>query len=394
MPVGYQKNLLYGLALPILGLRPNWRKVLTPEDDIDHLAPRIEQTFKRNHVVGGSVQRIRNGKLAERYLAGYASLHPSAPVTDDTLFRTASIAKMACALLVMRLQTQGKLDVYEDISAFWGKPIRNPNHPDTPIPLAALLSHTSGMMDSPLYYRSFSSVIPVEEILADGGCFTCRKPFEKFQYSNFAAGLIGCLLEKRFGESLETLAQRELFTPLGAQATFDLSALTIAPLANSYRVLPPSRTPAFDARKRAAGAAPLDAPDPQTHYLLGSGGLLVTAEGLARLALPLMDGGKAGEKAFLTPESVHQMKTPLSSWPQQEVDMRHGMGLFTLDDRAVCARRLYGHQGFAYGAVNGVFFDDEGNGFVSLNSGASERRFGHLSCLNRDLIDVFFSGGR
>ena len=67
--------------------------------------------------------------------------------------------------------------------------------------------------------------------------------------------------------------------------------------------------------------------------------------------------------------------------------MRHGMGLFTLEDESVCsAYRLYGHQGFAYGAVNGFFFDEEGNGFVSFNSGASERRAGRLSCLNRDLI--------
>ena len=66
--------------------------------------------------------------------------------------------------------------------------------------------------------------------------------------------------------------------------------------------------------------------------------------------------------------------------------LRHGMGLFTLEDQSVSPRRLYGHQGFAYGAVNGVFFDGEGNGFVSFNSGASEQRVGRLSCLNRDLI--------
>ena len=66
--------------------------------------------------------------------------------------------------------------------------------------------------------------------------------------------------------------------------------------------------------------------------------------------------------------------------------MRHGMGLLQLDDRRIFPRSLYGHQGFAYGAVNGVFVDEYGNGFASLNSGASEKRLGHLSCLNRYLI--------
>lgn len=387
MPVGSKKNALYGFALPVFSLRPQWRNISITGDDIDSLSPRIEHVLQHNRVVGGCVQRIRGGKLAECWFAGNASLRPSVPVLSTTLFRMASIAKMACALLVMRLQTLGKLDVNEDISVFWGNPIRNPYHPDNPIPLSSLLSHTSGLMDSPLYYRSFSQSIPVDEILSDGGCFTHRKPFEKFQYSNFAAGLIGCLLEKRFGVSLETLAQRELFTPLGIQATFDLTTLSAASLADDYRVLPPSRKPAFNASMRISAAMPLAKPDPQTHYLLGSGSLFITAEGLARLAMPLINEGQS----FLTSESVRQMKTPLSNWPQPEVNMRHGMGLFVLDDRSVCAHRIFGHQGFAYGAVNGIFFDEYGNGFVSLNSGASEQRFGHLSCLNRDLIDVFFT---
>jgi len=36
-----------------------------------------------------------------------------------------------------------------------------------------------------------------------------------------------------------------------------------------------------------------------------------------------------------------------------------------------------------------VFFDAEGNGFASLNSGVSERRIGHLALINRDLIRLW-----
>ncbi len=118
----------------------------------------------------------------------------------------------------------------------------------------------------------------------------------------------------------------------------------------------------------------------------------MTAEGLARLTLPLMGGLGPDGQTFLSPESLLQMKTPTTTWPEPAVRMRHGMGLLEVDDPAVCARRLHGRQGFAYGAVNGVFFDEDGNGFVSLNSGASERRVGHLSCLNRDLIRVCLGG--
>jgi hypothetical protein len=48
---------------------------------------------------------------------------------------------------------------------------------------------------------------------------------------------------------------------------------------------------------------------------------------------------------------------------------------------------LYGHQGFAYGAAQGAFYEEStGNGFVFLNGGASEARRGHLALVNRDLI--------
>ena len=389
MPIGKYKNALYALALPFAGLNSHWKAVSTADGQI---IPELAGICRGHHVVGGCIQRIRNGELTECYPFGYASLSPRISVTADTYFRTASVAKMVCAVLVMRLQTLGRLDVNEDISAFWGEKIRNPFCPETPIPLSALLSHTSGLLDSPLYFQSYQNPVSVSDILSDGGCFSARRPGEVFRYSNFAAGLIGCLLEKRFGESLETLAQRELFIPLGMSASFDLLSLPMGQVANSYRVLPASSHPSFSAEIRIHNTTPLDAPDPEHHYLLASGGLFLTAEAMARLTLPLLNGGCHKGNRFLSPETVVLMKTPQGIWPDQEIRMNHGMGLLSLEDCRISPAPLYGHQGFAYGAVNGVFFDDAGNGFVSLNSGASERRVGHLSCLNRDLIRFFKVG--
>lgn len=392
MPVGYRKNILYSALLPILGKRCQWKTVQRYGEGNADLTDSIRRALRRNHVVGGCVQMIRGGKLAETYCAGLATLQPARPVGSGTVFRTASIAKMACALLVMRLQTQGKLDVDEDISDLWGERIRNPYHPDKPIPLSALMSHTSGIVDSPMYFHSFTHPVTTDDLLHNSTTFADREPFAKFQYSNFAAGLIGCLLEKRFGESFETLAQRELFQPLGARATFDLASLGGVLVANSYRVLPAASAPAFHAAERFRTASPLDVADPQTHFLLASGSLFITAEGLARLILPLVNGGLLNGEVFLDDRALREMTSANTAWPEPEVRMRHGMGLLEVDDRAIHPQRLHGHQGFAYGAVNGVFFDDQGNGFASLNSGAGEGRIGHLSLLNRDLIRLCLAG--
>lgn len=382
MPAGNLKNTLYQLALPVLGLRSPIASVQGGSDDEN---ARLCRLLRSQHAVGACIQRFEKGRLTECFTAGSARMEPSAqPVTAETVFRTASIAKMVTALLVFRLQTLGKLNVCEELSDFLGVPVQNPHYPQAPITLGMLLNHTSSIVDSPAYFASFQQPVSLTELLQNPASYSGSLPGLQFRYSNFAAGLIGCLLEKRFQQSFEQLAQEHLFHPLGVSATFDLSTLKEKPVADSWRVLPRERC--FDAEKCMAAAISLDEPDPERHYLLASGSLFLTATDLAKLALTAWNG----HDGFLSPECLSLMQTPTVPWPRQEVCLRHGMGLLKLDDPAIVKKPLWGHQGFAYGAVNGVFFDEEGSGFACLNSGVSEQRQGHLAVINRDLIRFFF----
>lgn len=393
MPVGALKNRLYGLGLAALGKRSLCAgpRVHGEAGDANRPVPQaVAEILRRRHVVGAVIQRLSRGRPAECYTAGLASLAPSpSPVTPDTFFRTASIAKLAVALLVFRLQTLEKLNVEEAIEDFLGYPVRNPRFPDAPITLGMLLSHTSSMVDSPAYFASFQGEASLAALLRDPASFGAQAPGSRFRYSNLAAGTVGSLLEARFGQPLEALAQEFLFVPLGVKATFDPSALAGKPVANSYRVLPFSSTPAFDGAERVRSARPMDRPYPDSHYLLASGNLYISAPHLGLLLLPLMGSGVQEEAPFVSPQSLAQLREPRGQWPDPGVPLGHGMGLMVLEDPGLSSRRLYGHQGFAYGAVNGVFFTQEGDGFVSLNSGASEQREGHLALLNRDLIRLF-----
>ena len=382
MPAGNLKNTLYQLALPFLGLRS---PISSVQGGTENENARLCRLLKAQHAVGACIQRFEKGRPTECFVAGNARMEPSVqPVTAETIFRTASIAKMVTALLVFRLQTLGKLNVCEELSTFLGESVQNPHYPEAPITLGMLLNHTSSIVDSPAYFASFQQPVPLMNLLRNPASYSASLPGLHFRYSNFAAGLIGCLLEKRFHQSFEQLAQENLFQPLGVQATFDLSTLKGKPVADSWRVLPRERC--FDAEKRISAAAPLTEADPERHYLLASGSLFLTAEALAKLALVAWNG----HDGFLSPECLSLMQHPTVPWPRQEVCLRHGMGLLKLDDPTIVKRPLWGHQGFAYGAVNGVFFDEEGSGFVCLNSGVSEQRQGHLAVVNRELIRLFF----
>ncbi len=383
MPIGRLKNTIYGMALPFAGQRSEWKKAHGDES-----AAAVGRRLRHRHVVGACVQFFEKGKLADCVTAGYAAMgDDKRSVTPNTIFRTASVAKMVSAMLVFRLQTLGQLRVTEDVSDLLGFRVRNPHCPDAPITLGMLLSHTSTIVDSPAYFDSFQNPAALGELLGDPAAFLPTVPGMTFRYSNLAAGMVACLLEARFKRSFEALMQTELFEPLGIQATFDLAALRDKDVANCYRVLPKSL--AFDAKARAVAAVPMDKPDPQHHYLLASGGLFLSAPMLALLAI----AAATGHDGFLDERSMQEMRHAMAGWPDQTVRMRHGMGLLCLEDQRVCPQTLWGHQGFAYGAVNGVFFDEASNGFAMLNNGASEQRTGHLALVNRDLIRLFWTKG-
>ena len=384
MPVGKLKNTLYGLALPVLGRRCGWRMAEGGSEEVNRA---VSKALKANHVVGACIQRFEGGRLTDCLTAGYATLEgEKRSVTPDTIFRTASIAKMATALLVFRLQSMDKLDVREDISDFLGEKVENPHFPGAPITLGMLLNHTSSIVDSPAYYGSFAEPANLTDLLKNPASYSMDPPGMTFRYSNLAAGMIGCLLEKRFGMCFETLMQKELFSPLGIQATFDITTLPAERIADSYRVMP--KECGFSVQKRMETAQPLKEPDPQHHYLLASGNLFLTAEMLGRLGL-VCCGSHPG---FIDDMGLRLMRTPTTDWPEKAVRIRHGMGLLQVDDPQILSRPLWGHQGFAYGAVNGVFFDEEGNGFAALNSGSGEGRLGHLAAVNRSLIAALLPG--
>ena len=376
MPFGYWRNAAYGLIVDTLGMRSPWKA-----GGEDPLTREIAQVLIRHHTVGAGLHCFEGGRLTKAYSFGYARLGKEpVPVKPDTVFRTASLAKSITALLVFRLAQQGLLDIQEDISALLGFPARNPHFSEVPITLGMLMNHTSSIHDSEAYFSSMAHPVNVGQLLSREDTFLPARPGEKFEYSNFAAGLIGCLLEKRFGMDLDALARRELFDPLGAEASYRIETFPEERLSDSWRVWPKAH--AFDAPARRERVLRETPTDPMTHYLKAAGNVYLTPEALARLALLAADG----QGGLLSESSRNTMRQTIPAWHTRHEAIDYGMGIFRLTDATLLNRPIYGHLGFAYGAVNSFFFDEEGNGFAMLTSGTSERRVGHLSAVNRALI--------
>ena len=391
MPVIAWKNGLYRLALPLLGLRVRGHAQSGDMPVQEKELRRIEAIFRRRHVVGACLQLIRNGLPGPLVTYGYARL-PHEKAAADTVFRAASITKMVTAVGAMMLVEKGILDLYAPVEAYLPFPVRNPRFPDKPILLTHLLSHTSSLWDGPGYGLALRSPIPLSSLAADPRNYMNSLPGAAFRYSNLAAGMVGSIMEQALNRSLEAVMRDMVFIPLGMQATYTLKNLPDPKkAAHIYRVMPAGGgKPLFDPEKRMASADDMQMPAPEYHYLPAAGNLFTDAVSLGKFVGMMARGGSP----LLSGESIAKMQTPVSSYGKDAPSAKHCLGLAAVNDPGLHAGILYGHQGFAYGAAEGVFYAaSTGNGFAFLNNGASEARCGHLAMVNRDLIRFALSLG-
>ena len=297
------------------------------------------------------------------------------PVTPATFFRTASVSKMVAAMLALSLSQTGALDLDGDAADALGIPLRHPAYPSVPITPRMLLSHTSGLTDGPAFFDGPSRGLTLPEVLS-AVRFTAAPPGKAFCYSKSGFGVLGAVLEGASGATLDDLFHRFFPDVPGSFYPQCLSGMT----ADVHRVLPPRRT--LDAAALQNRPLPEKRPDPLRHYGLAHGSLYLTAEGLARIGQAAMG------------DAFAPLRLPVIPFGARDPLLTQGLGMFILRDETLCPHTVYGHQGLAYGAVNGVFFDPEARrGFALLTGGVSEARRHVLADVNRALIRRLITEG-
>ncbi|NLD34174.1 MAG: beta-lactamase family protein [Clostridiales bacterium] len=341
--------------------------------------------LRRHRCLGGVLRLFDAGGTAAEYAFGQAG--PGRPAEPGMAFRVASVSKMITAACVLKLAEQGLVDLDEDVNPALPYPLRHPGAPQQAITLRQLLSHTAAINDGQAYQQGIVTGAPASQVLA-GDSFCSHLPGDRWSYSNLGAGLIACVLEGKLGKSFEAIMQETLFAPLGVAASFYPQRVT-GPLADAARVLPPSRSPGFDAaQRRAKPLTGADQPDPERHYTLTQGNCCLTVQGLHILMEALVRPG------FLRADTLTMMRRPVADFGQRSAHLKQGLGMFELNNPAISALPLYGHQGNAYGAVHAAFFEPRaGRGMIFLSYGASEARLAFLADIVADLLALFYGEG-
>ncbi len=248
-----------------------------------------------------------NQTVYEKAFGFRATVPSQEAMTLDTVFDLASLTKVvATTTAVMTLVEQGRVRLNDPVAAFvpgferYGK---------AGITVRHLLTHVSGLRpDVDLHpWTGYDAAIAlaVDEV-------PTAAPGEQFVYSDINFFLLGDIVTRVTGQSLDAYLQRTVFGPLGMRDTGFLPAKALLP-----RIAPTERCAEHDAWPcKRPDAAPLRGVvhDPTARRMggiAGHAGLFSTARDLQRFARMLVNGGELDGVRVLSAAGVARMITPV-----------------------------------------------------------------------------------
>lgn len=152
---------------------------------------------------------------------GVADLATGAPVDADTRFYIASSTKSFTALAIAAMAARGEIDLEAPLSA-WSRAPGLPADLAGGVTLTDLLSHRSGLDNSPMSFRAAMSGEHTPEAMRGLVAATVARedaPHGTFRYSNAGYNLATTLLEARDGRDWRVLVRDEVLRPIGMADT-------------------------------------------------------------------------------------------------------------------------------------------------------------------------------
>jgi len=323
----------------------------------------IQQIMQENPVMGLSVAVVKNNKIIYTQSFGLKDAETNTPLSNENIFRIASISKSFSATAIMQLVEAKKLSLDQDVSELIGFKVRNPKFPETVITLRLMLSHLSSINDSQGYF-SLDSINPAKSDNWNK-CYNNYEPGKGYVYCNLNFNIIGTIIEKVSGERFDTYIQNHILKPLQLYGGYYVNGLDKSKFATIYEYQPDASkfvvSPNAYAPKTTEVAA----------YQMGysapifspTGGMKISAQDLATYMMMHANYGKYNGVRIISKKSSKLMQTVVSDVA------RYGFALET-PGSIIDGEKLIGHTGSAYGLFSAMFFNpQEKYGIVVISNG-------------------------
>jgi CubicO group peptidase (beta-lactamase class C family) len=347
---------------------------------IDHM---IEQNIDSGYINGAVGLIARNGKTVYYKSFGTADLEQKKLMDNDAIFRIASQTKAVTCVAVMMLFEEGKFLLDEPISKYipsfaHPKVLTSFNQKDTTyttvpakreITIRDLLTHTSGISYAQIGPKEMNAIyakagIPAgfvtdKIVLATainklGPLPLLHQPGERWTYG-LNMDVLGYLVEKVSGKSLDQFFKERIFDPLGMKDTyFYIPAAKQNRLVAAYE--PDEKGHLVKWTKDTFTGVDVDYPKANGTYYAGGAGLSCTIKDYAIFLQMLLNNGVYNGQRLLARHTVEMMTNNQigDMYLNAEKD-KFGLGFGITTDAS--SRKLGISEGsFAWGGFFGTLY--------------------------------------
>ena len=278
-----------------------------PTEKITKIETAVSSLMSRQGIPAVSVAIVEDNQIRFQRGYGMADVENFVPAKALTVYRIASVTKSLTAVAAMQLVEKGKLDLDAPIQKYVPSfPTKN-----FPITTRQLLAHLSGIRnykpgegERTDHYDSLTAALSVFK--DDPLDF---EPGTKYSYTTFGYTLLGAVIEGASAMKYEDYMRENVFKPAGMQHTYvdDLYAL-IPNRARGYR---PKVYGVFNGENRNASLM-------DSSYKIPAGGLVSTAEDIARFAIAVQNG------VLIKPETFAEMSKSQKTRDGRETGYGYG----------------------------------------------------------------------
>ncbi len=279
------------------------RKLESAIPEID----RIFQEYARARKIPGMVWGlVIDGRMAHFGASGVRNRSTNDLPGEHTVFRIASMTKSFTALAILKLRDEGKLSLEDPVSKWLPEFARMelPTRDSAPLRIRHILSHSAGFPeDNPWGDQQLSATDDQLTSWLRQGIPFSTPPGTRYEYSNYAFGLLGRIVTKASGMDYERYVRTAILEKLHMdESAFEFAKVPAARRAAGYRLQPD-------------GTYLEEAPLP--HGVFGAmGGLLTTASDLAKYvgfhlsAWPARDDPESGPVLRSSVREMNHLWTP------------------------------------------------------------------------------------
>ena len=280
----------------------------------------IQEFVDNDEIVGAELVIIKNKNIIMHEAFGWKDKENNTPLEKNTVYNLRSMTKPIIGTAIQKLIDENQLcletKVSDYIPGFDNEASRN-------ITVEQLLTHTSGLplstMTSLDDFDTLQSLANATGI--NGPQFT---PGTKFWYSDAGAEVLGALIEKASGMTLDEYVSKEVLIPLGMNTTFYYYNETLDD---------PRTTQIADLYIGGIGqwVKYWSPEEPFYRFAMGSQGLYGTTLDYARFLTMWLDKGQVGETQYLSHDAIERTLKPFSKMSSLGSDMPYPTGFYKLE---------------------------------------------------------------